>query len=232
MATMIDKMKWKLQNYKYKALLIWGLKNGHIVPYSDELIEKLRTIYYGGIPASIILLSNGMSNGHCYDRALLLSQAFLDGEDDVNLIYGTVDSIKLNPAYKDDNRRGDHCFVERITKSGQHIIYDTSSGFVFDKKLYWLIEHPKVRKINGKDAIKDFVKSQDYYHSEDAMRDRYVAPLVLPFIESTYGRPIEMYSQLGIELLQREIEHYKSVIGYSDLCREMQEDMRRVGIRK
>ena len=82
----IQKLKWELQKKKFKMLLLWGLRHGYIFPYDDELIIKLRNIYYGGIPASIILLSNVMSNGHCYDRALLMSQAFLDSEDDVKLL--------------------------------------------------------------------------------------------------------------------------------------------------
>ena len=86
MATKIQKLKWYLHQKRYKMLLIYGLQHGLIFPYDDELIGKLRNVYYGGIPASIILLSNGMSNGHCYDRALFMSRAFLDEEDDVKLL--------------------------------------------------------------------------------------------------------------------------------------------------
>lgn len=232
MITKLQDMKWKLHNYKSKQLLIWGLKNGYIAPYDDTLIEKLRNIYYGGIPASILLLSNGMSNGHCYDRALLMSRAFLDEEDDVQLVYATIDSLKLNPKFvdRDNPLFADHCIVERITKNGQHIIYDTSSGFAYDKKLYWLMEHPKVRHINDKKSIMEFVKSDECYHPEDIERDKYVSPLILPMIERSYGRPTEMYSRLGIELLQREITHFKKVINYDGVCQEIDEDMKRNGV--
>ena len=209
MIAKLQDLKWKLHNYKSKQLLIWGLKNGYIAPYNDALIEKLRNIYDGGIPASIILLSDGMSNGHCYDRALLMSRAFLDEEGDVQLVYATINSLKLNPQFVDcDNPLfAEHCIVERVTKDGQHIIYDTSTGFAYDKKLYWCIENPKVRHINNKQSIKEFVKSNEYYYPEDIERDKYVSPLILPMIELSYGRPTEMYSHLGIELLQREIEY-------------------------
>ena len=124
MSTKYQELKWKLFQKKSRALLIYGLKKGYIAPYDEELIEKLRTIYHGGIPASILLLSNGMSNGHCYDRALLMSRAFLDTEDDVNLIYASIDSIKLNPLYikDDDENYADHCFVERTTKEGRKYV--------------------------------------------------------------------------------------------------------------
>lgn len=234
MTTKLEEMKWKLHNYKSNQLLIWGLRNGYIAPYDDGLIEKLRNIYYGGIPASIILLSDGMSNGHCYDRALLMSRAFLDEEDDVQLVYATIDSLRLNPKFVDcdDPLFADHCIVERVTKDGQHIIYDTSAGFAYDKKLYWLMEHPKVRHTNDKNSIIEFVKSDYYYHPEDIERDKYVSPLILPMIETSYGRPTEMYSKLGIELLQREVEHFKKVINYDGVCQEIDEDMIRLGLKK
>lgn len=233
MATRLQKMKWDLHSYKQKVLLIWGLKNGLITPYDDQLIEKLRKVYYGGIPASVILLSNGMTNGHCYDRALLMSRAFLDDEDDVQLLYADIDSLKLNPQYISDSPLyADHCIVERITKDGRHLIYDTSAGFVYDKKLYWLMEHPKVRKINNKESIIKFINEDEDFHPEDVERDKYIAPLVLPMIEKTFGRPTEMYSLLGIELLQREIEHYKKAINYDGVVEEIDQDMKRLGIRK
>lgn len=233
MATRIQKMKWDLHSYKQKLLLNWGLKNGLIKPYDDQLIEKLRKVYYGGIPASVILLSDGMTNGHCYDRALLMSRAFLDDEDDVQLLYADIDSLKLNPKFISDlPLYTDHCIVERITKDGKHLIYDTSAGFIYDKKLYWLIEHPKVRKINNKESIIKFINEDEKIHPEDVEKDKYIAPLVLPMIEKTFGRPNEMYSLLGIELLQREIEHYKNIINYDGVVEEISQDMKRLRIRK
>lgn len=233
MSKRTQEIKWKLHNYKYNKLLIWGLKNRYIAPYDDELINRLRSVYYGGIPASIILLSNGMSNGYCYDRATLMARAFLDTEDDVQLVYATIDSLRLNPEYEDktDPDFADHCIVERTTKDGQHIIYDTSVGFAFDKRLYWLMEHPKVRKINPKEVIIKFVRECEDYGPEDIERDKYAAPLIIPNIERVYGRPNEMYTHQGIELLQREINHYKSLIDYDVIDKEIKEDMRSKGFR-
>ena len=51
-------------------------------------------------------------------------------------------------------------------------------------------------------------------------------------IEKSYGRSKEMYSYLGIELLQREIEHFKKVINYDKVCQEIDEDMRRMMLKK
>ena len=233
MATKIQKLKWDLHQKRYKMLLIYGLQHGLIFPYDDELIGKLRNVYYGGIPASIILLSNGMSDGHCYDRALLMSRAFLDEEDDVKLLYGNIDSIKLNPRFISDSPHyADHCFVERIAKDGRHLIYDTSCGFVFDKRMYWLMEKPKLRHTNSKESIRKFIDEDEDRFPEDIERDKYASSLILPMIETTFGRPTEMYSLSGIELLQREINHFKEQIKYDDVVREIDEYMKRLGLRK
>lgn len=233
----LDEIRWEIYKYKSKKLLLWGLRNNYIFPYTDELLKKLRTISYGGLPASIILLSNSLSNGYCYDRALLLSQAFIDTDDDVNLIYASVDSIRLNPQYKEkyqkeDPMYSDHCFVERITKNNVHIIYDTSSGFIYGKEIYWKMEHPKIRKVNDKKSIIEFIKSEQYYHPQNMESDKYVLPLIIPMIESTYGRVTEGYSLPGLEMLQKEIKHFKEIINYDNICKEIDDYMKRLRMRK
>lgn len=205
-------------------LLSWGLEHGLITPYENDLIEKLRNIYNGGLPASIILLSNGMSNGHCYDRALLMAKAFLDTDDDINLLYVSIDSLRLNPAFEhNDFLLDEHCIVERITKEGKHLIYDTSTGFIYDKRIYWLMENPCIRMINDKQSIINFVQEDENRYPEDIETDKYIAPLILPMLELTYDRPNELYARIG--LLQREIEIYKKAINYNDVCQEIDEDM-------
>lgn len=222
---------WKLHNEKLKELTVWGLRNGQVSIYDDELIKKLRTITYGGIPASIILLSNGMCNGHCYDRALLMAIAFLDTEDDIKLICADVDSLKLNPIYiaENDPQYAEHCFLERTTKDGKQLIYDTSSGLIYDKELYWKIENPKVNRTYTKSDIEKRRRVEDEYFPEDVERDKYASTLILPIIEMRYSHPIEMYSKIGNGLLQREIEHYKNIINYESLCEEVEEDMKKLG---
>ena len=229
----LEELKWKIHCYKQKKLLIYGLKNGLIVPYDDELIKKLRDVYYGALPASIILLSNGLTNGYCYDSALLMSQAFLDDEGDVQLLYAAIDSLQLNPRFISDRPMyADHCIVERITREGKHLIYDTSTGFIYDKKIYWLMENPRVRKINNKESIKQFIEVDKDRWSEDLDKDKYALPLILPMIENSLGKSNEMYSFEGIELLQREIEHYKSIINYEKIVEEIQCDMKQLRLKK
>lgn len=80
MATELEEMKWKLHKKRYDELFNYGVKHGLIGAYDKKLIENLRHIYYGGLPASILLLHGKLSNGHCYDRGTLVTLGF--GDDD------------------------------------------------------------------------------------------------------------------------------------------------------
>ena len=162
-----------------------------------------------------------------------IKNLFLEDEEDVQLIYATVNSLKLNPEFiSDDPLYADHCVVERTTKDGRHLIYDTSSGFIYDKRLYWLMENPKVRKVNSKESIKKFIENDEDYYPEDIDSGKYAATLILPIIEKRVGKSNEFYSFDGIELLQREIEYYKQSINYNDVLEKMEQDMKRLGLKK
>lgn len=212
----MQEKEWEIYCEKAKTMLIEGLEKGLINIYDDKLIEKLRNIYYGGLPASIILLSDAMANGYCYDRAFLLARAFLDTDDDINLIYATVDSLKLNPEYIcDDPLYADHCIVSRTTKDGRCLIYDTSTGFVYDKEMYWLIENPKIRMVNDKESISKFLLEEEKRNPNCTKSDKYIARVILPMLEAEALKEDEMYSAKGIGLLQREIEHYKQETSYT-----------------
>ena len=56
MATKLEQLKWNLHKKKYNILFDYGVKHGLIRSYDNQLIENLRHIYYGGLPASILLL--------------------------------------------------------------------------------------------------------------------------------------------------------------------------------
>ena len=51
-------------------------------------------------------------------------------------------------------------------------------------------------------------------------------------IEMTYGRQTEMYSSIGLELLQREIDLFKKAIDYDAVCEEIDEDMKKLGLKQ
>jgi len=180
-------------------------------PYSEELIEKLRNVWYDGIPASVLLLCRSLSDGHCYDRAILMSTAFLDEPGDVSMVYAAVADLKFNPHYIRKGSNPEHCYVDRITEDGKHFIYDTSMGFVYKRWIYRLIYHPKIRLVKEKTKIAEFVEKEGVFKNEAKYMDsHFILHLVIPSIEANYGKHSEMYAACGI--LQREVELFKKIM--------------------
>ena len=232
MATKLEEERWKNFWDKYCELFNEGVKNKKVRPYDDKLLEKLREVYYGGIPASIILLTPKLCNGHCYDRALLLTHAFK--EDEFRLVDANINSIRLHPNYIEKARDKDtgelkknyatHCFVEKTEKDGSVWVYDTTAMVAFDKELYYQMEEPEVLKINSKQATETYFEYVEIEQA-DLERDKYASAIMIPKIETAITDE-DPYR----EDLKREIEIYKEKIGYDALCREVEEDMKRVGI--
>jgi len=224
MATKLDEIKWELYKKKKSILFSYGISKGLIHSYEKQLIENLRHVYYGGVPASIILLCKSICGGYCYDRALLVTLGF--GDDDFQLVDADIDGINLNPMYIDtscgDEHYGNHCFAERTKKDGTTWVYDTSLGLVIEKNLYYKIERPKITKINSKQATLDYCEYKDIKNAR-IENDKYMLPLILPNIEHAANKEIEFYSQF----LREEIKRFKQEIDYDGICREINEDMKR-----
>lgn len=227
MATKLEQLKWKLHKKKYDILFDYGVKHGLIRQYDNQLIENLRHVYYGGFPASILLLHGKLSRGHCYDRGTLITLGF--GDDDFQVVDADVDSLKLNPQLIDECRYNNlsehypnHCFAERTTVDGTTWVYDTSVGLVFEKKLYYKMQNPKITKVNDRPTTLKFLY-YDFQRDSDIERDKYALPLILPSIE-TCMKPIQPFY---LEQLTKEIEILKSETGYDSICKEIKEDMKR-----
>lgn len=230
MAISLEKMRWQLYLKKQRMLLNYGIKMGLVRKYDDDLLERLRHVYYGGLPATILLLHRGLSNGYCYDRGTLVTLGF--GEDDFCVVDADVDSLRLNPVYIEQCRNGelgeeygDHCFAERTDKDGIVWVYDTSMGLAIEKSLYYKMERPKVRVVRDRKSTLSFLY-EDFLRDSDIRRDKYVLPLTLPFIESNMVPTQPLY----LEQLKREIEMLKQEVDYEGICREIDDERKAKGI--
>ena len=227
MANIIDKTKWELHLLKHKSLVFEGTKKGLIHPYDSKTIERLRNVYYGGIPLSIILLSNQLCNGKCYDSATFISAGF--GDDDFKIVYGDIDTLRLNPRYIDNYRKAndstwnyaDHAWAERTDEDGITWVYDTTLGLVVEKNLYYKMEKPKTRHTNGKAKTIEFLKDQITYEPES---NKYALPLIIPNIERTIKGSLPWYQ----DQLKQEIEMFKEKVGYDSIYQEIQDDIMRL----
>ena len=223
MATRREILRYKLYREKKRVLTLWGYRHGLVHRYDERLIERLRNVYYGGIPG--LLCAN-----RCYDRSVLITLGF--GDDDFNVITLCTDGIRLNPEYIDKNRKypsvdyGKHSVAERIMGNGSRWIYDTTYGCVYEKGLYFLIENPIIKKINSKQDTLEYSEYQDI-QGADIERDKYVLPLILPMIED-----ISETEKLYNKELKREIQLLKDRVNYDSICQEIHGDMVSLGIRR
>lgn len=235
MATLKDKLRWNIYKRKQDLLFTYGLATGLIHPYEEELLENLRHVYYGGVPASIILLCDELCNGRCYDRSLLITLGF--GDDDFRLVNGDINLFKLNPKLIDRYNeaislgyewphQANHSFAERTKKDGTIWVYDTTWGLVFEKNLYYRINNPKIHKINNRQATEDFCEYQDIKNA-NFEQDKYILPMILPTIEKIVKSSNQPYTKVLLE----EIVHFKEEIDYEGLCDEIHQDMISKGIK-
>ena len=95
---------------------------GLISYYEQELIDKLRTITFNGLPASVVVLSFPVRNGNCYATSVLLTK----GMQSFKLVHGNVSEYPLNFNYPN------HSWVE---KDGY--VYDPTDGCKYEKEFYY-----------------------------------------------------------------------------------------------
>lgn len=226
MATKLEEMNWELYKKKYDILFNYGVKHGLINTYDKKLIENLRHIYSGGVPASILLLHSKLSNGHCYDIGRLVTLGF--GDDDFEVVNADINSLKLNPRYIDEYKYengsehfANHCFAERTLKDGTTWVYDTSIGLVFEKSLYYKMENPKITKVSDKESTLKFLY-YDFQRDSDIERDKYVLPFILPNIE----KDLVTIQPFYLKLLKQEIEILKQEVNYDNIVKEIHDDMK------
>lgn len=230
---MTDERKAKWFRKKHDFLMKLGFKHKMIGGYSDAFLEKLRDVYYGGIPASIILLDPARCRRRCYDRAVLAATGLQD--IDYKVVHADIDGIRYHKATMDEvaywkskgeqisERYANHCYLE-FNERGLTWVLDTTDGLIYEKHLYQLINRPKVNCVRTKEETLAFPDYIDIIEA-DIDRDKYIVPTLLPIIEAE----IEQYSMYK-EQARREIELFKKKINYDALCAEIEDDKRRRGI--
>lgn len=207
MATKDEIIRWEEFNNRYYELLLSGAEKGLVLPYTDDFFDKIRNYYYGGLSIPVLLLHKNMVNGYCYDRAPLVTLGFKD--NNYNVLYGDIDSIRLNPNYiGSDDDYADHCIVE-VEDDGIKWIIDTSIGLIFEKELYKKLENPRIRLIRNKEETKKFVDSQVSTTLED---DAFYASISLDCLKENLIPIQDMYMddlKREVLFLQKKIDSVK-----------------------
>lgn len=231
MATILEEVRWKKFLNRYYGLLQYGIKHGFVKAYDNELLMRLRDVNYGGLSASILVLHRKLADGHCYDRSVLITTGF--GDDNFRIVGASVNSLSFSPYFIDKYRSGklsefygEHSFAERLEADGRVWVYDTSLGFAVERNLYYAMENPIISNIRSREETISFLRN-DFLDDSDLDRDKYALPIILPGLEACLIPIQDCYKKR----LEDEIGYLKERVNYDDICREVDEDMRRVGLR-
>lgn len=128
---MIDALRRKL--YFTKKIILWckGEKQKRIVPFDEDVYEKMSHTYFGCLPVSMNIkyLQPITSLGKCFDRSLMMFCCF----DDALLVCADVKELELTGG-KD---AAGHYWIE----IGDYV-YDPSLIRRIDKDLYYEMYQP------------------------------------------------------------------------------------------
>ncbi|MBQ9790071.1 MAG: hypothetical protein IJW24_00565 [Clostridia bacterium] len=198
--------------------LVYGFKHKLVFPYPDGLFDRLRPFALGGLPASILLFENELCNGHCYDRARLISLALKDA----TVVHADIDSLRV----QDGVENPEHAFVETTDfGGGKTWVIDTSIGLVFDKDYYYKIERPKVNHV----FPKDFLMKDPTIHeiiASNFENDKYMLTSYLPFVEAAIKNSRHLGTVMYRKKILEELEVFKKAIGFDELRAEIDADIK------
>ena len=141
-------LKEKLQINKAKFELTKSCVKGNVLPFGDEVYDKLREYYHGAIPANVYMkyLKPLINPGQCYERSMILSSAF----DNAKMVRG--DRIDYIISFGID-----HAFHWWVEADGW--CYCPTTLLKYKKEEYYKIFKP----INIKEMTKDEIVNSYYY---------------------------------------------------------------------
>lgn len=203
---------------KRNAQLLHGVKKGLIIPYPDSLFDRLRPYHLAGFPASIALFVNELCNGLCYDRSMLMQLAFKDAR----VVHADIETLRITAG----DEHAEHSFVETTDfGDGKTWVVDTSMGMIFEKNYYYKMEKPKINKVYTKDECLLNPSVMESIVS-DFNNERYILPMILPFVEAAVNKSNHIHTALYRKKLIDEIANFKKAVNYDAIKTEVDEDIR------
>ena len=198
---MINIVKSHLYSLRCELLIKQGIAKGLIVPFDEEIYNKLDNIFYDGIPVSLYLKYLGDINeddGKCFLRSTLLTM----GIDNSLLVRGNHKDLEL----KYGDAYSNHGWVEK-----DNYVYDPSYLLRFNKDLYYSIfEVSNLEYYNYSDYNNDWYQDIINTSLYDICHDRkyrYILCEVVPIIQE------KAIKGNNYDLIEK-LNNYLSIIQY------------------
>ena len=180
-----DKVRLSLYTY-------YGTVNGYIEHIPDNYYNRLRYMYFEGLPISFYLLFKDISYMSDAFKTLLFTRIF-DKNDEYRLV--NADTKVL----------GNHTFIEYGDD-----VFDVIINAKINKEYYYKIFKPTNIKISSKDSINDFM---DKIMAGEDINDVFNVPVS---ILDSINRQAKDYTGSKKELIERQVTSYFHDINYDD----------------
>lgn len=180
-----DKVRLSLYTY-------YGTVNGYIEHIPDSYYNRLRYMYFEGLPISFYLLFKDISYLSDAFKTLLFTRIF-DKNDEYKLV--NADTKVL----------GNHTFIEYGDD-----VFDVIINAKINKEYYYKIFKPTNIKISSKDSINDFM---DKIMAGEDINEVFNVPVS---ILDSINRQAKEYNGVHKELIDRQVTSYFRDINYDD----------------
>lgn len=221
----------KIYTTRLDELWDYGREKKLIHYYTKDMVEMMRKVHYGGVPASLWLLSSS-TQGWCYDRVTLLAAALHDFPFQV--VEGDIEGIRyLDPTVEEQIRNGEeldehynnHCWLEVKDLKNIWWVVDPGNGICFQKEIWYAIEKPTITFVCPKEK---YIHNPEYIDAFiSGKRDTFGPFAIIPYLEKT----IETSTTYS-DALQNEIALFKAECNYNALCKQVYLDMMSLGLLK
>ena len=166
---------------------IQAIEREEILLYEEELLDRLRSICYSGLPLSIMVLCFSICNTNCYPTSVHLTR----GMESFQLIHGNIN------IYPKNLECPNHSWVE---KDGY--VYDPTDGHKWKKELYYRVFEPEVLEVYDENTVKDYAFYQDVITRKQEVVSEERLALMLQYLEILEND----HPTINYNLLLEEIE--------------------------
>lgn len=179
---------WEAFLERAQQLTDRGRKRGKVHCYADWFIRGARGEFCRGVPGSLWLLSRELIIHRCATGAMLAAMTLKHAGYEARVLQLEIDGMRLKPLTARNPDEPRYHFVVETMEHGRPVIYDTSMGMVFDRKLYWKIEHPTVHAVVDGPKVQELTKEFGDFQAP-ATREEACAALapIIDTIGGSYG---------------------------------------------
>jgi len=184
------------------------IEDGLIMPYEQELIDKLRDLNIKGVPLSVIVLWFDACNRNCYSISVYLTS----GMENFKLVHGDVN---IYPKTHYPN----HSWVE---KDGY--VYDPTDGFKYEKNLYYKLYDVEVIESYDEETCKNYKFYQDIIKKYNNADISFLS-ILLQHIEEQDDIETNMNHYFLLEEIKKVREKYNIIKRYDKKIMEQYRTM-------